>query len=399
MKQEYKQLFPIFSYHPEVTYLDSAATTQKPKEVLDAVMDYFEHSCANAHRGSYSWATASAKRIASVREQVANYIQASPHEVVFTSGATESLNLVALCWGLSNLTDGDEIILCQQDHSSMIEPWQRMQSQLKQQQKNIHIHYVNITPEGTVDLVHLKSLISARTRLVGVTHIHNIFGNRNDIEQIRSILPQQTLICLDATQSIAHIPISAASLGVDFIAFAGHKMFAESGIGILWIKEHLHKDIQPLMSGGKGTVDTSVGFYLPTALEVGTSNINGIISLGAALTFILKIGPKEIESMINELTLYAYKKLSELKNIEFLPGIAFDKSLKGYGILSFSLANTRIDDIAERLNARAIFLRTGHYCNLHSHYFDDAIRVSLHIYNTKEDIDLIVDILSEIPLS
>lgn len=399
--KDYSHLFQILSLS-NCTYLDSAATTQKPQIVLDSIQKHLSALSVNPGRGSYDPAVQLEDQIQGTRDQTAKFINAQSNEIIFTSGATESLNTVAYSWGLHNLQDGDEILLCEEDHESTIKPWFQIQKILKKQDINIIIKYYKHHPYlGNADIESIKNEVSDKTKLIAVTHIHNVHGTMSDIKGIREAVGNDILILLDACQSISHTQIDVKELEVDFLAFSGHKMFALDSIGVLYINSSLHQNIHPFIVGGKSVtnkyshIDKS-NLEVYKVLEAGTPNSTGAISLKAAMDFIQSIGYENIHKHINSLTAYLYERLSKLDNIEFLAGYAFDQSRVGYGLISFRVNGVSSSDIGELLNQNNIFVRTGNHCIANNEDIRDSVRISLHIYNTKEDIDKVIESLSQV---
>lgn len=398
---KYKELFKSFEYVGH-TYLDSASTTQKPKVVIDSIQEHLSNLNVNPGRGSYDPAAKLEKEIEKIRGKTAEFINAERNEIVFTSGATNGLNTVAYSWGLHNLKDGDEVLICEEDHESTVRPWFQIQKLLKKQGINILIKYYKHQPYlGNADIESIKSEVSAKTRLIVVTHIHNVHGTISDIKTVRKAVGEDVLISLDACQSISHTQIDVKDLDVDFLVFSGHKMFALDSIGVLFVKKNIHQFLQPFIVGGGSIFDKhddneNKKIEIYKILEAGTRNVTGIKSLEAAMKFIETIGIKQIYEYINTLTLYLYNKLTEIDNIEFLAGYAFDQSRIGYGLIAFRVHGVSSTDIGGLLNLNKIYVRTGNHCISNGKHTSDSIRVSMHIYNSKEDIDKLIAVLANI---
>lgn len=396
-----KTSFPFFYRHEGIVYFDNASTTQKPQRVLDALNEYWSEYCANAGRGSYTSANRVTKEVEGVREKVRDFIQAkSPNEIVFTSGATASLNTVAYAWGLTNLQSGDEVMVCLEDHDSNALPWINLQKILAKMGKQIRIVTFRNTSAGDANIEDILAKITKQTRLIVMTHIHNVYGTKSDVEILREKIDSKILISLDASQSIGHIPIDVQCLGVDFLSFSGHKMFASTGIGVLWINQRIHEQIQPFLVGGgvteAGGKSEVVFKKMPYLLEGGTPNISGVISLGAAIDFIQEITLEKIQYQMLELSQYLLQQLRTLDKIVFLPGIAFCKCAVGYGIVSFNIEGISSSEVGFILNEHQIYVRTGTHCTGGGNELNDSVRVSLHVYNTKEEIDRLVEVLKGI---
>lgn len=401
-----RQAFPIFAANPDLMYLDSAATSQKPQLVLETIEQYFAKNCANAGRASYSWSSQLQNAIESTRQKVASFINCQPKNLAFTSGATESLNTVAMAWGLFNLADGDEIMLCPKDHKSAILPWYNLQKILAAQGKQISIKHFGIHEVGDYELKEIKAGLSPKTKLIALTHVHHVFGLDMEIPEIREIVGPDVLISLDASQSIGHEPIDVVGLTCDFMSFSGHKMFAAPGVGGLYAHDRVKDTMHPIKLGGKSPVSVSGGLKveaknLGELLEVGTQNIPAILSLGSAVDFINEIGQQNIQKHVSNLTVYLWQKMKDLPGVYFAPGIGVCGCEEGFGILAFRLEQVASSDLAFTLDAEDIFVRSGDHCAYlqdkgkedAAEAQDDYIRVSMHAYNTFDEIDQFVQVL------
>jgi len=391
--------FPIFEKHPELIYFDNASTSQKPLVVLDEVSRYHTEQCANAGRAAYSWSTQLDKAISESRAKLAKFIGAQPEDLAFTSGATESLNTVALAWGLLNLQDGDEIMLCPRDHKSAVLPWYNIKDILAAQGKTIHIKTFGIHEVGDYDLKSIKEQVSARTRLLAMTHIHHVFGLDMEVPEIREIVGDKVLISLDASQSVGHIKVDVAALNVDFLSFSGHKMFATTGTGGLWVSPRVKDTLRPVKLGGKSEATPEgnglVFNHKSTAelLEAGTQNIPGILSLGKAVDLIESIGQDAIESHVSDLTVYLYGKLVNLPGIVFAPGMGICRCEAGFGIISFRFEQLSNLDLSFVLDEENIFVRAGDHCTYAKDKSEEYVRVSMHLYNSREEVDHFIAVL------
>lgn len=395
-----RDAFPVFLAHPSTIYFDSAATTQKPSSVIHAVNAY-QHRAVNIGRGDYPWALEVYEQVQAVRENMVHFINAhSSAEVVFTSGATDSLNIICLSWGLTNLQDGDEVLLCANDHKSCTLPWLNLKRILQRFGITLKLLFYGVDETGRIDHYDLLSKITARTRLVALTHINNVYGNLNDIAAIRAMLPHPILLALDASQSIGHINVNVQQLGVDFLAFSGHKMFASTGIGVLWVDQRWHSQLHPsLVGGGSGSIsihaEDFVSESMPDLLEAGTQNIAGILSLGAATTFLQAIGMETIHSYISALTTYLVTQLQTLDSLTFVPPGRFQRLENGYGLVSFRFEGLSSNEVGSFLEQHHIFVRTGDHCMSVPEEGEDSLRVSLHLYNTRNEIDRLLQVLQQ----
>jgi cysteine desulfurase / selenocysteine lyase len=395
-----KEQFPFFINNPDIVYFDNASTTQKPTAVISAINKYLNNYCANAGRGSYTLANKVTKEIEDIREKIKIFINAkSPDEIVFTSGTTASINFITYSWGLHNLKTDDEILVCFEDHDSNVLPWINMKNVLSLAGIQIKIANFKNTSAGDANIQDILSKITGKTRLVVLTHIHNLYGIKTDVEVIRKKINKDVLISLDAAQSAGHIPLNVQDLGVDFLSFSGHKMFASTGTGILFINKRIHNRISPFLVGGGTTIpgrSSQILKDIPYLLEAGTHNILGIISVGAAIDFINKISIEKIHDQLLTLSQYLLDKLRTVPGIEFLPGIAFCRCAVGYGTIAFNINGIPSSDIGFILNENNIFVRAGTHCTGGVSNKNGAVRVSLHIYNTTEEIDKLVRVLKSL---
>lgn len=354
-------------------YLDSASTSFTPRIVIDAITEYMNKHQSNYNRGYNDLVSTTTNKINGIRKKVAEFIGAGEDEIIFTSGATESSNIIANKIAIHELQDGDEILLCKMDHSSTISPWIELQNTLKNFGVNIVIKEILIDLWGDYNEDDLIEKLSTNTKFVILTHIHNVYGLEMGIEELAQRIKDknpQAQIVLDVSQSIGHIDVSVKTLNVDYLYFSGHKMFAPTGIGVLFAKGKKHTDF-----------------------EDGTPNIIGIIGLGSAIDYIQSIGIKTIEDHIFQLTRYLYEELLKIDGIEFNKGIDTCKCKLGYGILSFKHRTISSEEINELLNYYKIYVRSSNFCQEGQ---DEYIRISLHIYNTTKDIDKFIKVMNAI---
>ncbi|MEZ4486355.1 MAG: aminotransferase class V-fold PLP-dependent enzyme [Cyanobacteriota/Melainabacteria group bacterium] len=386
--------FPFFKNNPGAIFFDSASTTQKPESVLRAESRFYRRECSNAGRASYANSTRTSARIESARAAVARFINGNAEDIVFTSGATESLNTVALAWGLKNLEDGDEIMVCMQDHKSAVRPWLNLQELLARFGKTINIVPFGIHKEGDYELADIRNGLSPRTRLIALVHVHHVYGMDMEVETIRDIVGGDVLLSLDASQSIAHRQIDLNKLKVDFLSFSGHKMFAMNGSGVLWVSPRCRNMLTSIKPGGGYAEQNS----LQALLESGTPNIPAVLSLESAIAFIEKLGMERIETRLHELTRTLYKEIKDIPGINFSPGYGLCGCPQGFGILSFCFDQASTSDLAFALDAENIMLRSGDHCQTKS--LDEGggnepqyLRASLQIYNTEEEIKELAQVL------
>jgi len=378
-----KSKFPIFKERPGYLFFDNASTTQKPKTVIDCLGNFYRRDCANAGRASYQMSTNLASAIENARARVSSFIGAKNGEVTFTSGATQSLNMVALGWGLKNLKDGDEILLCPDDHKSTVLPWYNLQDLLASFGIRIYIKTIPLHHEGDYDLSAIDALLSDKTRLLAMTHVHHLYGLDMEVDLVRKIVGDKVLISLDASQSVGHRRVDLGTLPVDFLSFSGHKMFASNAVGVLWTKPDIQASMHPVIAGG-GSLK-----------EAGTQNIPAILSMVPAIDFIENIGIDAISERLSDLTRHLYFSLRQsVSALEFSPGVDRCGCHRGFGIVSFRHESVSSSDIAFLLDSENIMVRSGDHCLGRKLQGDDYLRVSLHVYNTKDEIDRLVCVLA-----
>ncbi|NJC72467.1 aminotransferase class V-fold PLP-dependent enzyme [Planosporangium thailandense] len=393
-----RRQFPALVAAPRVVYLDSASTTQKPAAVADAVGRYLSGETANAGRGTYPWANRATRELERVRENVARFVGAGgPEEVVFTAGATASLNAVALSWGLANLRDGDEILYNPRDHASNVYPWLNLRQALRRLGTTIDLVGYRVTATGEADTADILSKVTSRTRLITTSHIHNVFGSLTTLQELRGRVGGAVLLCFDCSQSVGHVPVDVTALGADFAAFSAHKVFGAPGTGVLYCHRRVHGQLRPFLPGGGSGVTVDDGCLraadMPYLLEGGTPNVAGILALGAAVDFIDGVGIDAIAAHDRDLTLRLVDRLRRVPGLELLPGVAAGACRVGYGIVSFRSDAVSASDLGFALSSRDFYVRTGSHC-LSDHGADDgSVRVSLHVYNTADEIDRFADFL------
>ena len=388
-----KSDFPIF-HNSDLVYLDSAATSQKPKVVLDTVNSIYTRSNANVHRALYSLGSKSTEKYEKSRQKVANFINAnSSKEIIFTSGATESLNLLAHSLGI-NFSSGDEILISEMEHHSNIIPWQQLAKRT-----GAKIQFIPITPNGELDLTQAKKLFNSNTKIVSITHISNVLGTINPIKEISSIAHQcGAILIVDGAQGAAHKKVDVKNLECDFYVFSGHKMLGPTGIGVLWGKLNLLDEMEPFMGGGemidKVTMTSSTWNEVPYKFEAGTPNFVQAIGLGAAIDYLESIGMDYITYSEEQLTSYAIDKLQKFDNIEI-----YGNASERIGVISFNIKNIHPHDLAQFLNEYNIALRVGHHCAqplLSRLNETSTARLSTYIYNDEQDIDKLCLALQEV---
>ncbi len=373
-----------------LVYLDSAASSQKPFSVLNAMERYYRTSHANVHRGVHTLSEEATALYEDARTQVANLINAPyARECVYVRNTTEGINLVAGSWGRTNLGPGDQVISTAMEHHSNIVPWQILRDEL-----GFTLDFVPVTADGLLDLEVFHSLLSERTRLVTFTHVSNVLGTVNPVKEItQAAHAAGAKVLVDGAQSVPHIPVDVQDLGVDFYAFSGHKMCGPTGIGILWARRELLQAMPPYMGGGEMirevTLERSRWNELPYKFEAGTPAIAEAIGLGAAASFLMDLGMENIAAHSAYLTGYAYNQLVEVEGLRILgPGPELRT-----GLVAFHLDGIHPHDLSAILDHSGVAIRAGHHCAqpLHQHY--DLIassRASIYMYNTTADIDCLL---------
>jgi len=394
-----REQFPALTADPSVVYLDSAATTQKPRPVIDAVTAALASQTANPGRSSYPWSARGARRIAAVREQAARFFGAAcAEEIVFTAGATAGLNAVALSWGLANLADGDEILYSPLDHSSNVYPWLHLRQLLARSGRRITLVPYAVTAAGQADAADIAAKMSPRTRLITVTHVHHVFGALTTLEELAGRLGPAVRLSFDCTQSAGHIPVDVTRLGCDFAVFAGHKMFGTAGTGVLYARQRVHRELIPFLPGGGSGVwladDGLGGLRMPDGLEGGTPDLAGISALGAAMEFIDGVGLEAITAHNRDLTCFLGDRLARLPRVVLLPGAARTAGPAGYGIISFRIDGVRSDDVGFALASRGFYVRTGNHCLPVGSEYEDSVRVSVHAYNSGYELERLIAFLT-----
>jgi cysteine desulfurase/selenocysteine lyase len=393
IKNEFPILNDTVNGQP-LTYLDSGATNLKPKSVINAVYNYYTHESVNIHRGLYKLAEDATIKYENTRDLVMDLINANKREeIIFTSGTTESINLVARTWGESNIKDGDTIVLTEMEHHSNIVPWQLLAEKV-----NANIEVIPINEQGELDLSTLDEILAKNVKLLCVNHISNTLGTINPIKKLISNAHEKgAIVLIDGAQAIAHADVDVQELNADFYAFSGHKIFGPTGIGVLYGKESLLNNMPPFHGGGDmiDTVSFSGTTFndLPYKFEAGTPNIAGTIGLGAAIQFFNSIGKDEIFKYEEELKNYAETELKKIEGLKII-GNAPNK------IANFSFVIERIhpQDLSLIMDKAGICIRTGHHCTqpLHKKYnIPASSRASLSIYNKNEDIDTLVQALKK----
>ncbi|MEO1211229.1 MAG: SufS family cysteine desulfurase [Cyanobacteria bacterium J06638_20] len=394
--------FPILAqeiHGKPLVYLDNAATSQKPKVVLEALQHYYERDNSNVHRGVHTLSARATDAYEGARDKVAAFINARyREEIVYTRNASEAINLVAYAWGMNNLQPGDEIILTVMEHHSNLIPWQ-----LIAQKTGAVLKFVELDANQSFDLEHYKSLLSDKTKLVAVVHVSNMLGCLNPVNEITALAHQyDAKVLLDACQSLPHMPVDVQGIGCDWLVGSGHKMCAPTGIGFLYGKRDLLRSMPPFLGGGEMIADVfldhSTYADVPHKFEAGTPAIGEAIALGAAVDYLSGIGMETIHAYEQDLTLYLFEKLNQIPEITIYgPQPNADASNRA-SLASFTTGTVHPHDLSTILDQSGIAIRAGHHCTQPLHRAINAqstARVSLYFYNTKEEIDTFIAALKE----
>ena len=396
--QKIRQDFPIL--HQEVNgrplvYLDNAATTQKPRVVIDALTRYYQQDNANIHRGIHTLAERATAAFEETRQAVHQFINSNePEEVVFTKGTTDGINMIAATFGRANIGEGDEIIISGMEHHSNIVPWQMLC-----EEKRAHLKVIPVNDRGEIELAEYKKLLSARTKLVSVVYVSNSLGTINPVKDIINLAHQQgAAVLLDGAQSTAYLDIDVQALNCDFYVFSGHKVFGPTGVGVLYGKRRLLEKMPPYQGGGE--MIRSVSFEkttyndIPYKFEAGTPNIADVVALKAAIDYISEVGKSAMRAHEEKLLAYGQQQLSEVPGLRMI-GTAEKKM----NVISFVFENIFHFDVGQMLDARGIAVRTGHHCTepLMARFgLEGTVRASFAMYNTKKEIDQLAEGLQRI---
>jgi cysteine desulfurase / selenocysteine lyase len=393
--QEIRRDFPILEREVNgkgLVYLDNAATSQKPRRVLDALADYYENHNANIHRGVHRLAEEATAAYEGAREKVARFLGArDTSSLVFTRGTTESINLVAHAWGRKFLKEGDEVVLTEAEHHSNLVPWQ-----LAARATGARLRFVPVLDDGTLDMEEAGRLIGPKTRLVGCIHASNVLATINPVEDLgRMAHDAGALMLVDGAQSAPHLPVDVGSLGCDFFACSGHKMLGPTGVGVLWGKPEILDDMDPFLGGGEMIrevhLDHSTWNDLPYKFEAGTMNVAQAVGLGAAVDYLDDLGMEDVREHEKRLGEYAFRRLSEIEGITVY-GPEKDRT----GLVSFSLPDVHPHDLSQLLDEDGIAIRSGHHCAqplMRRLGVAATSRASFYLYNTEEEVDSLIEAL------
>jgi cysteine desulfurase/selenocysteine lyase len=391
--------FPILNQKVNgqpLVYFDNAATSQKPRAVIEAITHYYEHDNANVHRGIHELSNRATAAFEGARARAAKFINArSAEEIIFTRGTTEGINLVAAAWGAKNINAGDKILLTEMEHHSNIVPWQ-----LLAERTGAKLIFLPITGDiGQLDLNQLDNFLTKEVKLFAMTHISNSLGTVNPVAELCARARKLGVTTLvDAAQSAGHRPLDVQEIGCDFLSLSSHKMCGPTGIGVLYGRHEVLDQMPPYQGGGEMILNVeyqkSTWKPAPHRFEAGTPDMSGAVGLHAAMDYLDKIGRDKIMQHDQELGAYAFEKLSGLKNIRI-----FGPHVGRAGLMSFLLNGIHAHDVTELANRQGIALRGGHHCNqplMHKLGVESTSRASFYFYNTTDEIDRLVEVLKEI---
>ncbi len=393
--EEIKKDFPLLE-NRDIAYLDSGATTQKPKQVIEAIEKYYKNNNANPHRGAYSLSIEATEQYENTRTKIAEFINAKHREeIIFSKNATESLNLIAYSYGIEKLKKDEEVVISIMEHHSNLVPWQKVTKKTGSKLKYMYINENYEIPDEEIE-----NKITEKTKIVGITHISNVLGTINNIKKIIKYAHKKgAIVIVDASQSIPHIKIDVQDLNADFLVFSGHKMLAPLGIGVLYGKREILNNMTPFLMGGdmiEYVYEQETTFApLPNKFEAGTQNVEGVIGLGAAIDYIQKIGYDKIQEKENEIIKYARQELSKLK---YLKLYITPNSQNHSSVISFNINGVHPHDVASILDSENVCVRSGNHCAQPLMRFlgiDSTCRASFYFYNTKEDVDKLVTALNK----
>lgn len=388
----HREDFPILNDNNNLIYFDNGATTLKPKCVIDSIVDYNSKYTSNAHRGDYKNSLIVDNLYEETRKKVMQFINAKESsEVVFTSGTTDSLNRIVFGYFKNILHKDDEVLITLSEHASNVLPWFVLQKEL-----GIKVSYIPLNENNEVTLENVKSMINKKTKVISLAHITNVIGDTRPIKEISKLAHENNIyMVVDAAQSIAHIKVDVQELDIDFMGFSGHKMYSTTGVGVLYGKFDLLDKMVPLTyGGGMNAIFTRDGYYelreIPTRLEAGTQNIEGVLALGSVIDYLNDIGIDNIYRYEHDLRAYLIDKLSELDFIDL-----YNKD-NDSAIVAFNLKGVFSQDTAVYLDKYNICVRAGNHCAKilnNVFHINNTCRISLSFYNTKEEVDLLINVL------
>jgi cysteine desulfurase/selenocysteine lyase len=393
--------FPILDrkvYGQPLVYFDNAATSQKPRQVIEALTHYYETTNANIHRAVHLLGEEATAAYEGVREKVSTFINApSPECIVFTRNTSESINLVAYAWGRANVVAGDEIVVTLMEHHSNFVPWQQLA-----EEKGAKLVVIGVRDDQTLDLDEgFSSYLSERTKIVAITHANNTVGTINPVRELTAEAHRVgALVLVDAAQSVPHMPVDVQELDCDFLAFSAHKMLGPTGVGVLYARRELLEEMPPFLTGGemisKVTVDETKWNEVPAKFEAGTPNIADVVAFGAAVDYLSDLGMQSVREHEKEITEYALRRLKQLESITIYG--PEDIEIHG-GAISFNYPGVHPHDVGTIVDRRGVAIRGGHGCNqplMRSLDISGVARASFYVYNTTAEVDVLIDALGDV---
>jgi cysteine desulfurase/selenocysteine lyase len=404
--QAIRQDFPILKRiinNSPLIYFDNAATAQKPRQVIDAITNFYENHNANVHRAAHTLSLEATDFYEKSREKISKFIKAKdPSEIVFVRGTTEAINLVAYSWGLSNLGKGDEVLVSLMEHHSNIVPWE-----ITAKLRGFTIKYANVKADGTLDYDDFENKLSKRTKIACLSHVSNVTGVINDVKRIaKAAHDNGALMLVDGAQSVPHLTVDVQNLDMDFLAFSGHKMLGPTGIGVFYGKKEVLEKMPPFQGGGEmirevafsqGKGCSIIWNDLPWKFEAGTPNVGGAVGLAEAVKYLQGIGMDNVQSHEKDLTKYAVEHMQECSKVTIHGPSDLSKKC---GIIPFSVKNLSSHDVALICDNYGIMIRSGYHCAQPLHQevlkLNSSDRASFYIYNTREEVDRFVEVLEEI---
>lgn len=403
--KEIREDFPILKRkingYPLV-YLDSSATSQKPKQVIDSMVDFYGNHNANIHRGVHTLSVEATEMVDNARKKIAKFINARPEEIIFVRNASEAINLVAYAWLRRELKEGEVVVTSVMEHHSDLVTWQEIVKEKKGE-----LRFVGIDSEGRLDMKDLEKKLDSKVRLVAVTAVSNVLGTINPISNIYHLVSNRApkaLVLIDGAQSVPHMPVDVAKMGVDFLVFSGHKMLGPTGVGVLWGRREILEKMEPFMYGGDmiGEVKLSGSTWaeLPNKFEAGTPDICGIIALGEAVDYLTKLGMENVREHEKELIAYALEKMKLLEEKKIVTIYGPRDAKERGGVLTFNINGIHAHDSAQVLDKYGIAVRSGQHCGaplVEIHGVSAMVRASFYVYTTKEEIDYLIEKIWEIP--
>lgn len=395
--------FPILKreiYGKPLIYLDNAATSQKPRAVIEAIKEYYEQHNANTHRGVHKLSEEATELYEEARKKIASFVNAGGNsQIIFTKNATEGINLVAYSWGRANIKAGDEILLTEMEHHSNIVPWQILAKETGAKLKFIPL---DENSELRIRNGELKKHLSSKTKIVALTHVSNVLGTINPvkiiIEEIRKFNPDIKIL-VDGAQAVPHVPVSIQNIDSDFYVFTGHKMLGPTGVGVLYAKKELLNEMEPFITGGNMILEVkkeaSSWNYVPWKFEAGTQNVSGAVGLAAAASYLMNFGMKNVLEHERNLTSYAIDKLSKINHLKIYGPNNLEKRI---GVISFNITNQtgkllHPHDVASILDGEGIAIRSGHHCAqplMEVLGVEGICRISFSVFNDRVEIDKLV---------